>query len=239
MSVDLDAYVDEGRAYLRGSLSHADVAAARDEFARLEADGPPPGYQAEFDVSDGERRLRKLRRLLWNEPSLWSGILHRSRFPEIAQSILGDHATVVFHAAFLKPARIGTAVALHQDQALWRHAYPGAFSFWCALTPVHPGNGGLHGCVGSHRAGLIPHEDREEYPWHPSLAPRSHGLPEVEEFVLEPGDVVLWDRYLVHGSAANESGDDRMGMVVVAADGAAPDFEATDAFPVSDLAVGL
>lgn len=216
-------------------LAPVDRAAARDLLRSLEdVETTPAGYEPEYE-SGPARRLRKVRRLLWNEPDLWAPMLNRAGVLELADELIGRDAAVVFHAAFLKAARIGTPIAPHQDQALWSYTYPGAFSVWFALSRVAPENGGLYGCPASHAAGEIPHRDRSSYPWHPSLDVEEDGLPQPIQFVLEPGDALLWDRYFVHGSGPNTSDEDRVGMVVVFAKAADPAVAAKDRFAVGDL----
>ncbi|MFI9645079.1 phytanoyl-CoA dioxygenase family protein [Streptomyces sp. NPDC052040] len=236
-TIDIDAYRRDGYHLLPGLLGTDDHRRAVDFFDTLDAaDDVAPGYEAEYDEADGVRRLRKLRRLLWNDPKIWGPVLNRTGATELARQVIGDQAAVVFHAAFLKPALVGTEVALHQDQALWTYTYPKAFSVWFALTPVSPANGGLFGCPESHADGHVPHRDRPHYRWHASLDAAEDGLREPVQFELAPGDAVMWDRYFAHGSAANTSPDDRRGMVVVFADASDPEFRAKDSFPLSDLA---
>jgi len=233
--LDVERYLRDGYQQLPAVLAAPDVRAAREFFHSIEVAGPDTSYEPEFDLDGDRRRLRKLRRLLWNAPGFWAPILVRAGAVEVAEAVVGADARVVFHAAFLKPARIGTPVALHQDQALWRYTYPRAASMWIALSDVHPGNGGLHGCPTSHANGLLAHRDLPEYPWHPALAPDTPGLAPVTQFHLAPGDAVVWDRWFAHGSAANTSAQDRMGMVVVFADGGDPSFRATDSFGLTQI----
>lgn len=234
--IDIDKYRRKGYCPLPGLLDEKDLRRAVEFFDSLDAaDEVAAGYEAEYDSGQGVRRLRKLRRLLWNEPELWGPIINRAGIGDLARNVIGEHAAVVFHAAFLKPARIGTEVALHQDQALWANQYPAAFSVWVALTSVSPDNGGLFGCPGSHTGGQIRHQHRPRYPWHVSLDVAEDGLNEPVQFVLEPGDGVMWDRYFAHGSATNTSVHDRRGMVVVFADASSPDLQAKNSFPLSEL----
>ncbi|MET9380883.1 phytanoyl-CoA dioxygenase family protein [Streptomyces sp. NPDC002928] len=240
--IDYDSYARDGHHLLPGLLADKDQRRAVEFFDAFDAaDEVPDSYEAEYDKGDadgtegGPRRLRKLRRLLWNDPELWGPLLVRSGVTDIARRLIGDGAAVVFHAAFLKPARVGTEVTLHQDQALWTYQYPKAFSVWFALTPVSPANGGLFGSPGSHAGGHIPHRERPHYRWHPGLDAAEDGLREPVQFELDPGDAVMWDRYFAHGSAANTSPHDRRGMVVVFADASDPEFRAKDSFPLADL----
>ncbi|MDH6578819.1 phytanoyl-CoA dioxygenase family protein [Kitasatospora sp. MAP5-34] len=236
-TIDIDAYGRDGYQVLPELLGPEDQRRALEFFDTFDAaEHVASDYEAEYDEAAGVRRLRKLRRLLWNDPTLWGPMLNRAGVTELARTVVGEDAAVVFHAAFLKPALVGTEVALHQDQALWTYTYPKAFSVWTALTPVSPANGGLFGCPGSHADGCIDHHDRPHYRWHASLDIAEDGLNEPVQFELAPGDGVMWDRYFAHGSAANTSPNDRRGMVVVFADASDPDFRAKDSFPLADLA---
>ncbi|MGW0275689.1 phytanoyl-CoA dioxygenase family protein [Streptomyces sp. NPDC003006] len=233
---DPNLYNRDGFHPLPGLLAEADVHRAVEFFDGLDgAAEVPPSYEAEYEEGDGLRRLRKLRRLLWNDPQIWGPLLNRAGVPALAREVIGEDAAVVFHAAFLKPALVGTEVALHQDQALWSHQYPKAFSVWFALTEVSPANGGLFGSRGSHGGGHIPHRARPSYRWHDSLDAAEDGLDKPVQFRLAPGDGVMWDRYFAHGSSANTSPHDRRGMVVVLADASSPEFQAKDSFPLADL----
>lgn len=194
-----------------------------------------PGYQAQYDGEGDARRLRKLRRLLWNDRKLFGPIINRMGAIDLAEAIIGPTAVAILHAAFLKPARVGTHVAPHQDQALWSNEYPGAFSMWTALTEVSSDNGGLYGYPGSHANGLIAHADDPDHPWHASVTHAVDQLGERHEFKLQPGEAVIWDRRFVHGSGPNRSTSDRRGMVIVFADSARDDFTARDVMTLDQL----
>jgi len=233
---DLATYRRDGYLELGLRLKQYDRESISRRFDELDAaEAAPVEYQPQYDGEGAGRRLRKLRRLVWNEPELFGPILNRAGALDLAEAVIGPSAVVVFHAAFLKPARIGTHVALHQDQALWSKVYPAGFSMWFALTSVDPSNGGLFGCPGSHVNGTLTHADDPNHPWHKTLTHVADGLAEPHQFLLEPGEAVIWDRFFAHGSAANISEDDRRGMVVVFADGSVDGFKATDAMTLGEL----
>ncbi|MGW2842922.1 phytanoyl-CoA dioxygenase family protein [Streptomyces sp. NPDC001493] len=218
-------------------LCESDRLAVLEHFDKLDAaDRIPPGYQAQYDEEEGEaRRLRKLRRLLWMDKKLYAPILLRMGAVDLAEKLIGPSAVAILHAAFLKPARIGTHVAPHQDQALWERHLPGVFNMWVALTDVSPANGGLHGFPGSHVHGVIEHRDDPEHPWHETLSYKVPELGKRHDFVLKPGDAAMWEATFVHGSEPNTSDEDRRGMVVVFADSAAANFQERDVMTLEQI----
>lgn len=167
-----------------------------------------------FQYEPGGKRVRKMRELHKLDFETWS-ILWRS---EQVQGFLHRHVdeplTLVFCAAFLKPAAIGSRTPFHQDQALWERWLPGAFSCWFALDDADPDNGCLNFCAGSHLGGVLAHKAPPDTD-HPEV------LPEIlERFSKEPaplraGSAVAWDRLTVHGSEINTSGRPRRGVVIV------------------------
>ena|ERR1700686_2315389 len=192
--------------------------------------GEDSALEPEFEPETlkGQLSVRKLRRLLWNDTPFWTDWLAQSGILELGASFIRGEPAVVFQAAFLKPGIIGSKVALHQDQALWTYDYPKAVSVWIALSNSTQRNGCLKLCPGSHLRGLIPHRSDPKYPWHPCLDPDLDSLPAAQEIPMAQGDVLVWHRYMVHGSEANVSGEDRIGMVVVFVDAAASNFKAKD-----------
>lgn len=234
--VDAEKFRLAGFQELGHCLSDDDRARILQYFDDLDArDRISPGFQAQYDGEGEARRLRKLRRLLWNDRKFFGPIINRLGAPDVAEALIGPTAVAILHAAFLKPAQVGTHVAPHQDQALWNQEYPGAFSMWTALTEVSPANGGLHGYPGSHAGGVVQHAEDPDHPWHESLAHIVDQFGDRHEFVLRPGESAVWDRMFVHGSGPNESADDRRGMVIVFADSAAEGFRARDVMTLDEL----
>lgn len=218
----------EGAVTLRGLFSQGAVEAMRRWLGACvdRGRGVPASFEPEFEP--GTDAVRKLRRLFWNDKAFWTGLFDDAGLPGIARELVGAPTALTFHAAFLKPSEVGTRVALHQDQALWRYDYPNAISIWVALTPAKRHNGCLVGCPGSHARGGVQHVDLPDHPWHPGVVWRAEGLAEPVPYELDPGDALVWDRYFVHGSGPNQSSDPRWGMVMVFVDRTQPDLRTTD-----------
>ena len=174
------------------------------------------------------RHVRKIRRLLWNDLPFWSNLLSQSGVFELGSQFISGKPAIIRHAAFLKPRYVGSKVELHQDQALWEHDYPGAISMWIALSSSHNQNGCLEIYPGSHLEGLRSHQKTIEYSWHAHIHPDNSELCKPKKIQMQAGDILIWHRYLVHGSGPNYSGDSREGMVLVFANTSIPNFQSRD-----------
>jgi hypothetical protein len=198
-----------------------------------------PGYEPELEsVAGGRPRLRKLRRLAWVDPEFWQPWLHYTGYADFARTVLGPGATLVFFAAFLKPARTGSAIGFHQDQGLWSFEYPCALTIWTALQKADTRTGGLLGFAGSHSRGLLPHTAHLPNMAHPVIDPAGVRLGRPQSISAEAGDVLIWHRHFVHGSAPNQSDRDRRAVVAVFADSAQPGFQARDRLAVQEIMAG-
>ena len=207
-----------------------------------------PALEPEFEEEpvDGRYPLRKLRRILWNDEAFWIPLLDSAGLIDLGRSLVGGETVIIRHAAFLKPGMVGSEVAFHQDQVLWgKQQYPGAVMAWIALAPCRPENGCLQVCPGSHRLGPVPHREQAGYEpgvsaasriGHPFVVPGEDGVPEPIDVVMDPGDVLVWHRYMVHGSRPNQSRQARTSMVLAFADASAPGFAAKDVYRCSSLA---
>jgi hypothetical protein len=191
-----------------------------------------PALEPEFEAnSSGENKpVRKLRRLLWNDFDFWIKILELSGIFDLGRSLIRRKPSVIYHAAFLKSKSVGSAVGFHQDQGLWTYDYPDAFNVWIALTNCDSENGCLELFPGSHLFGLIPHVKESTHPWHPVVSTEKINLGRPMQIQMSAGDVIIWHRYLIHGSGPNLSNQDRLGMVLVFADASRPNFEAKDVY---------
>lgn len=226
-----------GYAIAEEIMGPRDLERIRDWIGALVSRGTrvPFSLEPEFEQPAQAQALlvRKIRRLFWHDPEFWADIFTSSRIRDLAGHILGPEATLILHAAFLKPAHFGSATPPHQDQALWGIDYPRAVSVWVAIDPATRENGCLQLYPGSHLLGELPHPAAAG--GHPRVDVSRVPI-DARETPLRPGDAAVWHRYMLHASEPNRSARNRWGMVMVFADGAAPGFDAYDRFPLRLLA---
>lgn len=208
-----------GYETLPGVIDRSLVATLLERLQYYETHADTYATQLEFRYGSGrERKVQKMRRLAWVDPEPWSQLWNVPGIRTFLQQRYSEPVRIARCAAFLKPAHDGDAIPYHQDQALWPQQFPGAISCWFALDATDEENGCLILSPRSSHLGPLPHDE-----------PPGGGHPEVRASILEQlprepiplasGSAVAWDRYTVHGSAANRSNRSRRGVVIVFAPG--------------------
>lgn len=216
MRFDIDAirreYERDGVVRVRAVLSADEVAEVRDVLAGFESrleSVPVDDYTLE---PDGQS-VRNFWRLDRNEP-YFARLRERPDFLDLVRPLLGGDPVPLGVETFNKPAKVGSAVPFHQDNAYFCQTPPDVLTLWIALDAVTPENGPVEYLRGSHR---------ELWPHAPSgVKGNSYGLarqPEPGAFeslvvTLDPGDAVIHHGQTIHRSDVNRSGRSRLALII-------------------------
>jgi len=183
------------------------------------AASPSPDLEREFEPESlgGRLAVRKIRRLNWHDLRAWDRPLDEFGLRPLPLLCVGPslQPLLLFHTAVLKSGCVTTAIGLRQDQGLRDDEHPAAISMWVVLSRSTRFDGCLEMSSGSHRSGRLPHRRQPGHPWHACAAPAAHGLLEPTAIEMQAGDVLVWDRHLVHGRGGNHSSRDRKSVVMV------------------------
>lgn len=117
---------------------------------------------------------------------------------------------------FNKPARVGSGVPYHQDNAYFCQEPPDILTLWVAIAPVTVENGAVYFIKGSHKLGLQPTKPS-------GVTGNSIGLaeppatPKSDQFcaTLDPGDATIHHCETIHHSAPNHTDQSRLGLLFV------------------------
>jgi non-heme Fe2+,alpha-ketoglutarate-dependent halogenase len=137
---------------------------------------------------------------------------------DAVENILGHDILVDGSLVFFKPPRDSSYVSWHQDSVYsgW-HLTPSA-SAWIALTPSNQTNGCVRMLAGSHKNGLLDHDNVLDDP--DLLNRRGERIrmdvdeARAKDVVLLPGEVSLHHSTIIHGSNPNTSDEPRIGFIV-------------------------
>ncbi len=141
-----------------------------------------------------------------------------SQIPEvldIIEQLIGPDFLMWGSALFGKPGTKGKATPWHQDGEYWPIKPLASVTLWLAIDDATPDNGCLRVLPGSHRARRIyqhRRDDRDDFTLNQVLDDADCSLDDAVDVTLRAGQISIHDVYLVHGSAANNSGNRRAGL---------------------------
>lgn len=164
-------------------------------------------------LPDGSRRIRNL----WHmehHSEFFDRLSKRPDILELASALVNGDPVLMAVELFAKPARVGSAVPYHQDNAYFNLAPPDSFTCWISLDASTEENGCVYYCLGSHRAPAWPHI-ASGVTGNSMKADQVSGPMEEAAGILAPGDAMIHHCMTLHRSEPNASGRERRGLLLV------------------------
>lgn len=205
----IDGYHHDGFLVVEGLVTPEEVAALRDDAARIcRGEYPSENLPHRPELSDDEAIRQYLCLHMVHRVSpvmLELGVKHRG-MAEVMSQIVAPNVKCMQSMLFLKPPRF-PGQAWHQDEIYIPTRDRSLCGGWIALDDAAIENGCLWVLPGSHRSGYLypqrPHSNPAEF----DFAPESFGFDDRDEVPVEcpAGSVVFFHGYLLHRSRKNRS----------------------------------
>jgi ectoine hydroxylase-related dioxygenase (phytanoyl-CoA dioxygenase family) len=212
-----DQYNQDGFLLVRGLFSANEVEVLKARFMEINAHGPE---FTELIVEGGYNKkhadpLRQFPRLM--QPHLGEKLAMEFALDERIRTVLLDilqqEPYLVQTMVYFKPAG-ARGQALHQDQRYLRVQPGTCIAAWMALDPCDTENGCLQVVPGSHRLPVLcPIDADTRLSFTDETVPIPAGM-EVEDVLMEPGDILFFHGNLIHGSGPNVS-ENRFRRIIV------------------------
>lgn len=134
----------------------------------------------------------------------------------LAQRLLGNTPVLMGVETFNKPAKVGSGVPWHQDNAYFCQSPPNVFTLWVALDAVTFENGPVGFIKGSHLEGMLPTRQSGVRGNSIGLAepPPAHS-DKLYRAVLNPGDATVHHCQTIHSSEGNQTERPRLALLFV------------------------
>ena len=198
---------EQGFVIVRSLFSTAEAETLRDHYMELRAGGARQ-WDMVADTPVAADPLQKYPRMIhmhrWDARSMeW---FLDPRLAQCLAALFGCPPLACQTMLYFKPPG-ARGQALHQDQFYLR-VHPGTcMAAWMALDRIDEENGCMHVVPGSHRWPLLCHADADTtQSFTKNTVPIPEGTATVPA-IMEPGDVLFFNGYLVHGSYPNVSTD--------------------------------
>lgn len=142
--------------------------------------------------------------------AVWAQAMFHTGFLDVAEAILGPDIVLHHSKLFQKPAENGAPFPMHQD---WDHFPTIKDSMIAGIIHVSRATDKM-GCLrvypGTHKLGRLPISYRSQDSELLSKYPLENAIP----IEAEPGDVVFFHYYTIHGSMPNRSTQTRKTVLV-------------------------
>lgn len=215
----------DGYLLVRGAVDRQCIAAARSEVFNRLAEVGEIRAPASAGIASGTSRRREQEDDLgafWRSVSQGPALraaTHGAQLHNIMTSVLGQPAKPHDYL-FLRPARVGLSTRLHFDFPFFARHSPQIYTAWLALGEIPRVDGTLMVVEGSNRfADLIDTVKQIDYDSQES--PTVQVMGNTVDFVrsrgsrllttdFDPGDVVIFDMFTMHGTFDNHSPQGRV-----------------------------
>lgn len=210
----IDTYHRDGVIRYRGLFDAAELAEIRCAYdlyqERVVKTLPPADYTLEPDGTS----VRNFWRMQEHDP-FFLDLARRPKLIEFIGPLVNGEVVLMAVETFNKPARVGSPVPPHQDNAYFCQSPPDVLTVWIALDAATEENGAVEYLLGSHHE-LLPHKPS-------GVTGNSMGLaeqPSETQFPLfvgmvNPGDALIHHCQTIHRSEPNRSALPRLSLLIV------------------------
>jgi phytanoyl-CoA hydroxylase len=137
------------------------------------------------------------------------------QFARLARAIFDDEPVLVSVELFGKPAKVGSEVPYHQDNAYFNLVPAQAFTCWVALADATEQNGCVRYIEASHKLGNLPHHASGVKGNSMRLSSLPADVGREISGVVRRGGALIHHCNTIHRSEPNASDDDRPGLLFV------------------------
>lgn len=203
-----EIYQRDGYVVLRGFLSPDDVARVNDFLKKVITEKIPSmaANHVVYEDKNDKSTLKLMQDLHTYEP-FFNELLFKSRFTEIAETLLDDRALGKTVEYFNKPPLIGKPTPTHQDGYYFMLQPPEAVTMWLALEEVDEENGCVRYVKGSHVKPMRPHGRTQTLGFSQGITDYGNEDDRANEVAVpaRPGDLLIHHAMTIHRADGNKS----------------------------------
>ena len=214
---EIQFYETNGYLLKKGLVSSEDITKIMveiDDIHNRMAENPTQGIGISWEVyEDDPDHPPLIKQLMHSElvsPTL-NKLLRSDAVLDVLEAMMGPDISLYHSKLLPKAGGDGTAIPWHQDYAYWKNDNnkPVMINCQLAISEANLGNGCIQFVPGSHNWGLQEHE-RKQQTFGVFLPGHYQEREDAVAVEMEAGDGVFFNALIIHGSAPNESKNDRL-----------------------------
>ncbi len=210
-------FAENGYYLAKGVFSAAEVAELEVDFDRIvnQISGAEESVNAtwggpEMDRLGAQNLVVLHTHNVQQYSAVWLRAMMHPKFLAAAGSILGEDIVLHHSKLFQKPPEKGAPFPMHQDWDYFPTIHDSMIAGVIHVSKATDEMGCLRVVPGSHKAGRVAHSGGQ----HENEFLLSHPLEEATPCPAEPGDVLFFHYFTLHGSMPNRSHDTRKTVLV-------------------------
>jgi ectoine hydroxylase-related dioxygenase (phytanoyl-CoA dioxygenase family) len=208
-------YEADGCIRVRGFFDPQTLTTVRAELARYVREIAPNLPVGDRTLEADGKAVRNLWRMEQHDPFFYQ-LARREEILNLVRPLVRGEPVLMGVETFNKPARVGSGVPPHQDNAYFCQSPPDVLTIWIAMDAATDANGPIFYLKGSHRGGTLPHRPSGVAGNSMGLAAMPpHDESDVFRGTLEPGDALIHHCETIHWSARNQTDQPRCGLLMV------------------------
>jgi len=209
----LNDYERDGVVRVEQVLSSEEVKRVRSEIANYARDIAPNLEASEVTFEADGKSARNLWRME-KHSSFFDNISRKPEVINLVRRLVRGEPVTLGVETFNKPARIGSGVPPHQDNAYFCLTPPDVLTVWIAMDAATEWNGPVFYARGSHKLGVLAHK---------ASGVKGNSMVLADKFdcadpfigLLEPGDALIHHCQTIHYSEPNRTVSPRCGFLMV------------------------
>jgi len=208
-------FAEDGMLIVQSFFSPTQIEEIEDQLDRYISELEQTGADNSAIYEPGtERKLRNL----FHMEKFSAYFFELAQAPELiklARAIFDDEPVSMGVELFGKPARVGSEVPFHQDNAYFNLVPDHALTVWVALADVTEANGCVRYLKGTHKLGNLPHRPSGVKGNSMMLCELPPGPWQEDCGLIRRGDAIIHHCNTIHRSDPNRSDHDRPGLLFV------------------------
>lgn len=210
-----ELFHDRGLLIIENFFNAAKTAEIEHELQRYIAQLDPENVAGHVVYETGPQQ--KIRNIfhLHTADDYFTELATLPQFSELARAIFRDEPVLVSVELFGKPARVGSEVPHHQDNAYFNLIPDHALTCWIALADATEENGCVRYIEGSHRLGNLPHHASGVKGNSMKLTELPPNAGREVSGTVKRGGALIHHCNTIHRSEPNRSDRDRPGLLFV------------------------
>ena len=205
-------FESQGFIKLKNFFSKSEIKKTKIELLKYLNDQTLKSKKSHIHFAKNSKSINSVHNLNWSKIKKFQ---KNKKINQIIKFLFKEKIKSFGAEVFAKPAKVGMAVPIHQDNYYWNLNNSKGVTVWIALDKSNQKNGAIFYFKNTHKLGLLEHKAS----YAPGSSQKLKNLKILKNFKkisprLNEGDILIHHCLILHGSKKNLSNKSRTGLTL-------------------------